>query len=347
MGKAVSDQPAPATGRQLPGSGARSHDSFSHLAEPYRRQIKAHCYRMSGSLHEAEDLVQETYLQAWRSFGSFEGRGSFKAWLFQIATRQCLDALRKRRRRLLPELASAPAGKMPEGEPAMDIAWLEPYPDSELDRVADDAPDPAARYALRQSVRLAFVAAIQHLPPRQRAILLLIDVVGWSPGETASLIGGSVASVNSALQRARSALARLYPNAHADRPNTGAINNRDLLERYVTAWEAKDLEGFVALLKEDAVYAMPPWPQWYLGRRSIRTFFGTVWPRYGRFRLLDTAANGQPAFALYTEAEKAWNAHSIHLLEFEKGDIAKLTLFMGPLARRLIPAFGLSLSLPV
>ncbi len=330
----------------LVGDGEHGRDGFARLVEPLRRQIKAHCYRMVGSLHEAEDLVQETYLQAWRAFGSFEGRGSFKAWLFQVATRVCLDALRKRRRRLLPETVSAPANEMPEGEPATDIAWLEPYPDSELERIVDEKSDPGVRYELRESVRLAFVAAIQHLPPRQRAILLLIDVVGWSPAETASLIGGSAASVNSALQRARTTLARLYPDTQADRRSTSSTDNHYLLDRYVRAWESKNLDEFVALLKEEAVCVMPPWRQWYAGRQSIRTFFGTVWPRYGRFRLLVTAANGQPAFVLYTETGKVWNAHSVHLLEFEHDNVARLTLFMGSIARCLVRAFGFPLSLP-
>src|SRR5581483_11874276 len=166
-------------------------DAFASMAEPYRRQIKAYCYRMMGSLSEAEDLTQETFLKAWRAFDSFASRGSFKAWLYQIATRACLDAIRRRKhaRRMLPDAESSPATTMPRGQPTMDAVWLEPYPDSELDDIADDAPGPEARYGRHEAVRLAFVAAIQYLPPRQRAVLLLIDVLGWSPSECATLIG--------------------------------------------------------------------------------------------------------------------------------------------------------------
>jgi RNA polymerase sigma-70 factor (ECF subfamily) len=318
-------------------------DAFVQLAEPYRRQIKAHCYRMTGSLHEAEDLVQETYLRAWRAFESFQGRGSLKSWLYQIATRVCLDAIaqRKKVRRLLPEANFPPATEVPTGQPSADIAWLEPYPDSEVDNVADEAPNAEAQYVQRESVRLAFVAALQYLPPRQRAVLLLIDVLGWSSAETASLIGSSTASINSALQRARSTLASRYtPNAPIE--PLRLHDQSTLLERYVRAWEGKDLEGFVALLKEEATYAMPPWHHWYRGRDAIRNFFGTVWPQYGRFRLLPTRANGQPAFGLYVEGkEGGWRAHSLQMLESDGELISGLTLFMRPLGPTLFPAFGL------
>jgi RNA polymerase sigma-70 factor (ECF subfamily) len=317
-------------------------DAFVQLTEPYRRQIKAHCYRMTGSLHEAEDLVQEAYLRAWRAFESFEGRGSLKSWLYQIATRVCLDAItqRKKVRRLLPETNFPPATEVPTGQPPTDIAWLEPYPDSEVDKVADEAPNAETQYLQRESVRLAFVAALQYLPPRQRAVLLLIDVLGWSSAETASLIGSSTASVNSALQRARSTLASRYtPKVPFEPLRLHAQST--LLERYVRVWEGKDLEGFVALLKEEATYAMPPWRHWYRGRDAIRNFFGTVWPRYGRFRLLPTRANGQPAFALYVEGkEGGWRAHSLQILENDGELISGLTLFMRPFGPTLFAAFG-------
>jgi RNA polymerase sigma-70 factor, ECF subfamily len=323
-------------------------DAFAQMAEPYRRQIKAYCYRMMGSLHEAEDLTQETFLKAWRAFDSFEGRGSLKAWLYQIATRVCLDAIRHRKhvRRMLPEAEFSPATTMPSGQPTMDAVWLEPYPDSELDEVADDAPGPEARYEKNEAVRLAFVAAIQYLSPRQRAVLLLIDVLGWSPPECATLMGGSVASVNSALQRARATLARHYPEGRPDRydiPGDQSV----LLDRYVRAWEAKDLDGFVALLKEDASYVMPPWQQWYLGRDAIHRFFAAVWQQYGRFRLLQTAANRQPAFVLYTQSETddKWSAHSIHMLTLSDGAISRVALFMKPMGPRLVQAFGFSVTL--
>jgi RNA polymerase sigma-70 factor, ECF subfamily len=328
-----------------PQSAGRSgRENFTQLAEPYRKQIKAYCYRMMGSLHEAEDLTQETFLRAWRSFDEYEGRSSIKTWLFQIATHACIDALRQRKRlrRILPESEFAPATEVPKGEPPGDIAWLEPFPDSEIEDFPDDAPGPEARYEGRQSVRLAFVAAIQYLPPRQRALLLLVDVLGWSAQEAVSLIGGTAASVNSALQRARATLARRYAPSTPIEPLRLPDDQNTLLRRYVQAWEDKDLAGFVALLKEEATYAMPPWQHWYLGRNAIGNFFGTVWPRYGRFRLLPTRANGQPAFALYVEGEEGgWRPHSLQVLETDGEFISGLTLFMRPVGPTLFPMFGL------
>jgi RNA polymerase sigma-70 factor, ECF subfamily len=177
----------------------RSNQAFERTAEPFRREIKLHCYRMLGSLHEAEDLVQETYLRAWRSFDGFKG-GSFRAWLYRIATNACLNAIasRKHAQRFLPDLHGPAAStvQMPEGAPPVDVAWLEPYPDSNLEGIADEAPNPEARYASREAVQLAFVAAIQELPARQRAAILLCDVLGWAAGEAAALLGGSTASIN-------------------------------------------------------------------------------------------------------------------------------------------------------
>jgi RNA polymerase sigma-70 factor, ECF subfamily len=318
-------------------------ERFGALVESYRKQINAHCYRMMGSLHEAEDLTQETFLRAWRSFHEYEGRSSIKTWLFQIATHATIDALRQRKRlrRILPASEFASATDVPTGEPPTDIAWLEPFPDSEIDALPDNAAGPDARYESRETVRLAFVAAIQYLPPRQRALLLLVDVLGWPAKEAALLIGGSAASVNSALQRARSTLASRYtPNARIE--PLRLQDERTLLERYVRAWEGKDLDSFVALLKEEATYAMPPWQHWYNGREAIRNFFGAVWPRYGRFRLVATRANGQPAFGLYAEDKHGgWRAHSLQILESEGGFITGLTLFMRPLSTTLFPAFGL------
>jgi RNA polymerase sigma-70 factor (ECF subfamily) len=327
-----------------PGKTPGGPDVFARLTEPYRRQIKAYCYRMSGSLHEAEDLTQETFLKAWSAFGRFEGRGTLKGWLFQIATRVCLDALRqkKRRLRILPEAEFPPATTRPDGRPPAEIIWLEPYPDSELDEVPDAAPGPDVRYETHEAIRLAFVAALQYLPPRPRAVLLLIDVLGWSPAETASLVGGSIASINSALQRARSTLTQRYPAGQPHRHAAAADSQRALLDNYVRAWEAKDLDGFVALLKADATYAMPPLRQWYAGRETIGDFFGWVWRQYGRFRLRPTAANGQPAFVLYVEdaADGTWPVHSLHVLTLDAGAIAKLTLFMKPIGPDLAQAFG-------
>src|SRR5215472_7849186 len=306
-----------------PSEQASAHISqtFEQLAEPLRRELKVHCYRMLGSLHEAEDAVQETYLRAWRSFDRFDG-GSFRAWLYRIATNVCLDALasRKNAQRFLPSQRSAATAAMPDGTPETDVAWLEPYPDSELDSVADDAPNPEALYTSRQAVQLAFVAAIQQLPPRQRAALLLCDVLGWSAAEAATLLSGTVASVNSALQRARETLAKRYPDGRPPAALPPDRAQQELLGRYLQAWEGRDLDSFVSLLKEDATYTMPPLPQWYAGREAIGTFFGWAWKSYGGFRLVPTAANRQPAFAAYsrTGAEAPWAAHSIHVLSLEQ-----------------------------
>jgi RNA polymerase sigma-70 factor, ECF subfamily len=332
-------------------TSAHTSEAFERLAEPFRREIKLHCYRMLGSLHEAEDIVQETYLRAWRSFDSFEGR-SFRAWLYRIATNACLNALasRKQLQRLLPD-QHAPAAatvQMPEGAPPTEVAWLEPYPDSNLEGIADDAPNPEARYASREAVQLAFVAAIQQLPPRQRATLLLCDVLGWAAGEAATLLGGSTASINSALQRARETLARRYPDGRPPTAPRPSPAQQTLLDRYLKAWEGHDLDGFVALLKEDATFTMPPWLQWYAGREAIGSFVAMAWQACGGLRLVPTAANGQPAFAIYQRsgAGARWAAHAIQVLTLQDEMISTLTLFVPPVGPRLFHAFGLPLTLP-
>lgn len=316
--------------------------SFERLAEPLRRELKVHCYRMLGSVHEAEDLVQETYLRAWRSFDSFEPGTSMRAWLYRIATNACLNALasRKSAQRLLPDQLRGAAGQSPPGAPATDVAWLEPLPDSNLTGVVDEAPGPEARYTSRESVQLAFVAAIQQLPPRQRAALILCDVLGWAASEAATLLDGSTASINSALQRARETLDKRYPQGRPPaRPQLDPAQ-QELIARYLEAWEGHDLDGFVALLKEDATLVMPPWLEWYAGRDFIRSFFGNAWKTCNGLRLMPTAANGQPALAVYEldEAAGVWAAHSIHVLTLEDGGIATMTLFLDP---RLFAEFGL------
>jgi len=327
----------------------RSKETFERLAEPLRREIKLHCYRMLGSLHDAEDLVQETYLRAWRSFEGFEG-GSFRAWLYRIATNACLNALasRKHAQRFLPDQRAPASTQMPDGTPATDVAWLEPYPDSNLEGIADEAPDPEARYTSREAVQLAFVAAIQELPPRQRATLLLCDVLGWAAAEAATLLGGSTASINSALQRARDTLAKRYPDGRPPVPPRPSAEQQRLLDRYLRAWERLDLDAFVALLKEDATYTMPPTPQWYAGRKAIFTFFEWAWKAYEGFRLIPTGANRQPAFAAYSRATAGapWAAHSVHVLSLERDTISTLTLFYKPASPSLLDAFGLPLTLP-
>ena len=325
-------------------------NTFEQLVAPLRPELKLHCYRMLGSVHEAEDALQETCLRAWRNFDDLAAPGSFRAWLYRIATNACLDALAGRRnaRRLLPDQRASPTTQMPDGTPAPDMAWLEPYPDANLEGIADEAPNPEARYSSREAVRLAFVAAIQQLPARQRAVLLLCDVLGWSAAETATLLGGSFASINSALQRARATLAKHYPdNRSALMPAPDSAQEK-LLGRYLQAWEEHDLDGFVTLLEEEATYTMPPMPQWYAGRQAIHVFFAQVWPSYGGFRLIPTGANRQPAFAAYSRpnASAPWVAHSIQVLTLGHVGISALTLFVKPESPRLFEVFGLPRTLP-
>jgi len=326
-------------------------EEFQQLAESYRYQLQVHCYRMLGSLHDAEDLVQETFLRAWRARERFEGRSSFRSWLYRIATNACLNAIatRARARRILPDTYGPPAQdpRQPLTPAEADIAWLEPYPDTALNEVVDVAPGPEARYELRESIQLAFIAAIQQLPARQRAVLLLRDVLGWSAIETAQLLDTTVASVNSALQRARATLERDPSAAGPGTPQPTDAAQHELLERYIHSWESADMDTFAALLKEDAVLRMPPWIQWFRGRDAIRTFFLSIrQPRpSGGSRATFVGANGQPAFAHYTLSEdcSGFRPQAIQVLTLERDAIAVLTAFLD---KDLFPRFGLPLTLP-
>jgi RNA polymerase sigma-70 factor, ECF subfamily len=325
-------------------------DSFQQLAEAYRYQLQVHCYRMLGSLHEAEDTVQETFLRAWRARERFEGRTSFRNWLYRIATNVCLNVIATRAvaRRVWPDAYGPPTQGPLEGGPATEVAWLEPYPDAALDEVADAVPGPDARYEIRESVQLAFIAAIQQLPPRQRAVLLLRDVLGFSALETGQLLDASVASVNSALQRARATLERAGAGAGSSVTRAPDVAQRHLLERYVDTWEASNIDGFVALLREDAILRMPPWRQWYRGRDAIRSFFVSIGqpPPPGTSRVVRTAANGQPAFAHYRLAveDMQFRPHVIQVVTFDGEAIAVLTAFVrDPM---LFAKFGLPPTLP-
>ena len=316
---------------------------FERLAEPLRREIKVHCYRMLGSVHQADDLVQESYLRAWRSFDKFDG-GSMRAWLYKIATNACLNAIESRKRqRLLPDQMGPSSTTMPDGSPPADILWLEPCPASYLEGVVDDQPTPEARYAARESVQLAFVAAIQQLPGRQRAVLLLCDVLGLASAEAATVLDVTTASINSALQRARETLAKRYPDGPPVAVPRPDAEQQRLLDRYLAAWEQHDVDGFVALLKEAATFTMPPWLQWYSGREAIRSFFGVAWQKCGGLRLVPISANGQPAFAVYdySSADGQWHAHAIHVLTIQNRAIATVTAFQPPAGPNLFSVFGL------
>ncbi|OEV02426.1 sigma-70 family RNA polymerase sigma factor [Streptomyces oceani] len=275
-------------------------EDFPRLADPFRRELLAHCYRMLGSVHDAEDLVQETYLRAWRAYDKFEGRSSMRTWLHRIATNTCLDALESRGKRPLPTGLGAPSADPAEDLEQSEVPWLEPVPDA---MVGADGADPAAIVTSRESVRLAFIAVLQHLPPRQRAVLLLRDVLKWRAAEVAELMNTSTASVNSALQRARAQLgsARATEEGVAE-PVTA--EQRALLERYVTAFQDKDIQAIVELFTQDAVWEMPPFTSWYQGPEDIGRLISTWCPvAPGDLRLLPTAMNGQPAFATYARGE--------------------------------------------
>ena len=322
---------------------AERQAQFESLAAPLRREIKVHCYRMLGSLHDAEDAVQDAYVRAWRAFDTWEG-GSFRAWLYRIATNTSLDALasRKAHARVLPDQLGPASTGMPEA-PALEVPWLEPFPDYGLE-LTDDSPTPEARYSSRQAVQLAFVAAIQQLPPRQRAALILCDVLGWSAAEAATLLGGTAASINSALQRARETLAKRYPAGAPAVAIRAGGEAQGLLDRYLRAWEGHDLDGFVALLKDYATFTTPPWMQWYSGREAIRAFFQAAWQACGGLKLVRTSANGRPAYAVYEHREDdgRWHAHSIHVLGIEGERIGEMVTFVPPAGPKLFAAFGLA-----
>jgi len=310
-------------------------DALRLLFEPHRRELRVHCYRMLGTFHDAEDLVQETFLRAWRGLEHFDGRATVRYWLYRIATNACLNALAARAasHRVLPESYGPPTDRLPDREPAYDTPWLDPYPDSALDDAIDRSPPPDVRYDTREAVQLAFMSAIHYLPPRQRAALLLRDVLGWSAAESARLLESSVASLNSALQRARATLEQRLPEGRLRVHPAPNDEQRALLARYVHAWETSDVDEFAAVLKDDAIMSMPPWSEWYRGRAAISTFFAATARPGGHapFRLTSTAANGQPALAFYSRWQShEWRFHSVQVLTFDGNAISIMTSFVVP-----------------
>jgi RNA polymerase sigma-70 factor, ECF subfamily len=286
-------------------SQAQSGDTaaFERLVAPYRRELHVHCYRILGSVQDAEDMLQETLMAAWRGLDRFEGRSSVRTWLYRIATNACLGMLRRARApRELPPPPEPPGDYPPATGETIEPVWLEPYPDAWLDELADSAPGPEARFASREAIELAFVTSLQQLSARERAAVLLRDVLGFRSAETAEALDTSEAAVNSALQRARDKLDRLRgerPTAAAPAP--GSPEERTLVDRFVRAFEAGDVASVVALLSTDARMTMPPEPMEYVGPEEIRRFLSTV-PARGaldRFKLVATRANGQPAFGCY------------------------------------------------
>ena len=272
-------------------------DAFAALVDPYRAELQAHCYRMLGSLQDSEDLLQETLLAAWLGLDGFEGRASVRTWLYRIASNRCLNQLRSARRR--PASPARLPAAVPEPTRLGEVFWLQPYPDSLLDGVSDQAPGPEARYESREAISLAFVTAVQLLPPNQRAVLLLRDVLGYRAAETADLLGLSVDAVTSALKRARSTLA-VAPEDRPAPPPPGSAAERDLLDRFVTAFTELDVDRLIALMTDDVWVRMPPAPFEYHGRAAAHGFFTAVDAhRRETDRLIPTRANGQPAWGEY------------------------------------------------
>jgi len=345
--------PSPRERELVEAAQAGDEGAYGRLVEPLRAELHAHCYRMLGSVHDAEDALQDALLRAWRGLGGFKGRSSPRAWLYRIATNACLDTIARRPRRGLPaDRGPASDPRRGPGAPLTETVWLEPYPD-EIIGVEDGLAAPEARYERRESVELAFIAALQHLPPRQRAVLILRDVLGFSARETAEALETTVASANSALQRARKAADERLPDEsqQATLRTLGEERLREIVEEYVAAWERGDVEAIVAMLAEDAVVAMPPMPTWYQGREAIAVFlrdFAFAGPWCGsrfeigrrRVRLVPGRASGQLALGAYgwDEERSAYVPYALQVLTLRGGAIADVTGFVTPAA---LPAVGL------
>jgi RNA polymerase sigma-70 factor (ECF subfamily) len=328
-------------------SRARAGDeaAFRELVEPYRRELHLHCYRILGSLQDAEDIVQETLLAAWRGLSGFEERASLRAWLYRIATNRCLNALRDRKRR--PQEVTSMA-EPPTPTRLAEPIWLDPYPDSLLEGIADTAPGPEARYDSRESVALAFSAALQHLPPRQRAALVLREVLGFRSSEVAEMLETTEASVKGALQRARATLdQRLGAGGRERAPLPGSLRERELVGRFAAAVEQGNTAGVISLLTDDAWLTMPPQPYEYQGAEAIARFIARERGdrRGANLRLVPTRANGQPAFGCYLPDPSApiARAYGIMVLALGEERVDAITWFG---ERSLFAPFGLPRSLP-
>jgi RNA polymerase sigma-70 factor (ECF subfamily) len=315
-------------------------DAFRRLVEPYRGELHAHCYRMLASVHDAEDALQDATLRAWRGLPRFEGRSSLRSWLYTIATNTCLNVIAKRPKRVLPiDYGPATDPHDGPGEPLVESVWIEPYPDERLG-VQDGLASPEARYEQRESVELAFIAALQHLPPNQRAVLILREVLGFSAKEVAETLGTSVASVNSALQRARQSADERLPE-QSQQQTLRALGDeglREVVDGYVDAWDRGDVERVVAMLTEDANFAMPPLASWFGPRDEIATFLAE-YPLSGtwRWRHVAATANGQPALAFYAwdEVEQAYLPFALNVLTLRGEKISDVVAFV---ARSIAPA---------
>lgn len=294
---------------------AGDEEAFSQLVEPYRHPLQLHCYRILGSAHDAEDALQETLLSAWQGLGGFEERASVRTWLYRVATNCCLKVQRSRRRSQRTG-RPAPLPDLPEPTRLGQVLWLEPYPDLLFDQLTDTDPGPEARFEAREAVSLAFVTALQLLPPRQRAVLILRDVLGFHAREVAQILDSTEESVTSALKRARATLQRQLPGPGEPQqaPAAGSAVERELVERFTRAFEAKDVRGIVGLLTEDVWLTMPPVPLEWQGRDLADRFLTGTAIRLARPRLVATRANGQPAFGIYVRDPQAPILHAAGLL---------------------------------
>jgi RNA polymerase sigma-70 factor (ECF subfamily) len=331
---------------KLAAMQAGDANAFAAVTEPYRRQLHVHCYRMLGSFDDAEDMVQETMLRAWRGRLSFEGRSLLRTWLYRIATNACLSALERAPRRVMPPdvvppvtaaTDSSQASATPPWRP--ELPWLQPYPDDLLEPSAPGETEPDAVAISRETIELTFLAALQHLSPRQRAVLILSDVLGWSAREVAGILEVTVAAVNSALQRARSTMRRQLPAGRQEWVSTGprSLEEQTVLKTYMDAWERADTALLTDLLREDARWAMPPAALWFDGRPAIiklLELYPIDW-RGRDFRMVPTAANRQPAAAAYLRlaGESEYRLASINVLRIEQGKIAEVTTFAPSLCR--------------
>jgi RNA polymerase sigma-70 factor, ECF subfamily len=337
-----SDRTPPATDRELLEAARGGDESaFRHLIERHRKDLHAHCYRMLGSLHDAEDALQDALLRAWRGLPRFEGRSSLRTWLYTIATNTCLNAIARRPARALPiDYGPAADPHDPGDEALAESTWIEPYPDEHLG-LAGGLSAPEARYERRESVELAFVAALQHLAPRPRAVLILREVLGLSAREVAAALDTTVASVNSALQRARRTVEERMPplSQQATLRTLGDERTRAIVEDYIDALERGDVDAVIAMLTEDATWSMPPLPQWYAGDEAIVGFLENG-PMRHRWRHRATRANGQLAVGCYIwdEAKGSYAAHVLDVLTLRDDRIAAITGFVDP---AVFSGFGL------
>jgi RNA polymerase sigma-70 factor (ECF subfamily) len=313
---------------------AGDQDAFGRLAEPYRRELQLHCYRMLGSIEDAEDAVQETYLRAWKGLSSYAGTAPFRAWLYGIATHASLDALRRRKARVWPTDIAEPSDPRRGPAPPVELPWLQPYPDRLLEAAAPAETEPEAFVTAQETIELAFLASLQRLPPHQRAVLILRDVLDWSTKDTAAALGVTQASVNSALHRAHATLAAYLPTDRTEWTVQSTLSDRALLQQLVAAWEKSDVTALVTLLRADARLVMPPRPSWFSGRDDIELFFRdhVFGAMGGGWQIRPTMANRQPAFALCWRSpdESEHKPFGIGVLATDGATITELAMFIQP-----------------